>query len=146
LLKQGEKIKAIKLFRDRTGAGLKEAKDAVEAIERGEPTRRTPAEIETELAPLLKQGEKIKAIKLFRDRTGAGLKEAKDAVEALEPRYPRQMHCPNCGARAEPADAACHACGARLARPGVGCAWWWVAIVAAAAGLAASLYAASFFK
>lgn len=29
------------------------------------------------------QGQKIQAIKLYRERTGAGLKEAKDAVEEL---------------------------------------------------------------
>ncbi len=32
----------------------------------------------------LAQGRKIQAIKLYRDQTGAGLKEAKDAVEAME--------------------------------------------------------------
>jgi hypothetical protein len=31
----------------------------------------------------LERGEKIGAIKAYRERTGAGLKEAKDAVEAL---------------------------------------------------------------
>ncbi|MBU1055520.1 MAG: ribosomal protein L7/L12 [Proteobacteria bacterium] len=35
-LQTGNKIKAIKLYREQTGAGLKEAKNAVEAIERGE--------------------------------------------------------------------------------------------------------------
>ena len=34
----------------------------------------------------LAQGNKIGAIKLYRDRTGAGLKEAKDAVDALDTR------------------------------------------------------------
>jgi ribosomal protein L7/L12 len=33
---------------------------------------------------LVRDGRKIQAIKLYRDITGAGLKEAKDAVEALE--------------------------------------------------------------
>ncbi len=36
LLDRGRKIEAIKLYREQTGAGLKEAKEAVEAIERGE--------------------------------------------------------------------------------------------------------------
>lgn len=35
LLKKGEKIQAIKAYREETGTGLKEAKDAVEAIEKG---------------------------------------------------------------------------------------------------------------
>ena len=37
LLDDGHKIEAIKLYREQTGAALREAKEAVEAIERGEP-------------------------------------------------------------------------------------------------------------
>lgn len=33
---------------------------------------------------LLAKGRKIEAIKLYRERTGAGLKEAKDAVESMD--------------------------------------------------------------
>ena len=44
-----------------------------------------------ELAPdvvqLLNSGRKIEAIKVHRERTGLGLAEAKDAVEAFERRY-----------------------------------------------------------
>lgn len=36
ILLHGDKINAIKVYREETGAGLKEAKDAVESIERGE--------------------------------------------------------------------------------------------------------------
>ena len=36
LIHAGKKIEAIKVFREAFGIGLKEAKDAVEAIERGE--------------------------------------------------------------------------------------------------------------
>ena len=36
------------------------------------------------VAELLAEGRKIEAIKLYRDRTGVGLKEAKDAVERLQ--------------------------------------------------------------
>ena len=42
-----------------------------------------PEGIEAELLAVLESGRKIEAIKLYRERTGAGLKEAKDAVEAL---------------------------------------------------------------
>jgi hypothetical protein len=38
----------------------------------------------SEVRAELKKGNKIQAIKLFRQLTGAGLKEAKDAVEAME--------------------------------------------------------------
>ncbi|HEX5323551.1 MAG TPA: ribosomal protein L7/L12 [Capsulimonadaceae bacterium] len=40
------------------------------------------AEIESEI----RQGKKINAIKVYREQTGVGLKEAKDAVEAMERR------------------------------------------------------------
>lgn len=36
-----------------------------------------------EVADLVRRGKKIHAIKRYRDLTGAGLKEAKDAVERL---------------------------------------------------------------
>ncbi len=39
-----------------------------------------------ELTALLRDGRKIQAIKLYRDLTGATLKQAKDAVEELEAR------------------------------------------------------------
>ena len=44
-------------------------------------------DVEPELLSLLGRGEKIQAIKLYRERTGVGLKEAKDAVEALAQRH-----------------------------------------------------------
>lgn len=94
LVADGKKIEAIKLVREQTGLGLKEAKDAVEAIERGEsPDLRPPTNAPahgvsgTDLAAineLLLQNKKIDAIKLYREQTGVGLKEAKDAVEAIE--------------------------------------------------------------
>ena len=36
------------------------------------------------IAELLAEGRKIEAIKLYRERTGVGLKEAKDAVDRLQ--------------------------------------------------------------
>jgi ribosomal protein L7/L12 len=36
---------------------------------------------------LINNGKKINAIKLYREQTGLGLKEAHDAVEAFEKRY-----------------------------------------------------------
>jgi ATP-dependent Clp protease ATP-binding subunit ClpC len=41
---------------------------------------------EDEIAAILESGGKIQAIKRYRELTGVGLKEAKDAVEALEAR------------------------------------------------------------
>ena len=104
VLSAGKKIEAIKLFREATGLGLKEAKDAVEALERGDPvvlssSSAFPVTAEgfpdinriarlSEVAALAKQGQKIEAIKLYREITGVGLKEAKDAVEAMEAGQP----------------------------------------------------------
>ena len=86
LLAEGRKIDAIKRYREQTGAGLAEAKQAVEALERGEPPPagdRADSSLEAEVLALLEQGRKIKAVKLYREQTGVGLKEAKDAVEAI---------------------------------------------------------------
>src|SRR5262245_26326371 len=41
-------------------------------------------DLERQLRALLAQRQKIQAIKLVREQTGVGLKEAKDAVERLE--------------------------------------------------------------
>jgi ribosomal protein L7/L12 len=87
---QGQKIKAIKLYWARTGVRLKEAKDAVEAIQRGErlpePETSDNSFHET-LVSLLKQGRKIDSIKVFREVTGSGLKESKDAIESITARH-----------------------------------------------------------
>lgn len=85
-LQQGQKIPAIKRYRELTGAGLKEAKEAVEAMEAGETPpieRPDDGSWEAEVVSLLRQGQKIPAIKIYRERTGVGLKEAKEAVEAI---------------------------------------------------------------
>jgi len=94
LVREGKKIDAIKLVREQTDLGLKEAKDAVEAIERGEMPELKPRSMVTpreavgvdldEINELLLQNKKIEAIKLYREQTGVGLKEAKDAIEAIE--------------------------------------------------------------
>jgi ribosomal protein L7/L12 len=95
LLGQGQPIAAIKLYRDKTGLGLAAAKDAVERIQRGEsPGEYTPATSsvaptgqDKQLLELLAAGQKIAAIKLYRQQTRLGLKEAKEAVEALAAKH-----------------------------------------------------------
>jgi len=86
LLTQGQKIAAIKLYREQTGVGLAEAKNAVEGIERGDglPNNKAAAtDPEQQFLQLMMAGKKIAAIKLYREQRNVGLKEAKDAVEAL---------------------------------------------------------------
>ncbi|NJK43870.1 MAG: hypothetical protein HC933_05910 [Pleurocapsa sp. SU_196_0] len=47
----------------------------------------SPQAWEQDLLELIRSNQKIEAIKLYREQTGLGLKEAKDAVEALERRH-----------------------------------------------------------
>ena len=96
---RNRKIEAIKIFREATGAGLKESKEAVEMMIRN-PGTFTPsdhmttktADVDFELTGealdqinhAIDGNRKIEAIKIFREVTGAGLKDAKDAVEMME--------------------------------------------------------------
>ncbi|MCP9850375.1 ribosomal protein L7/L12 [Cyanobium sp. Morenito 9A2] len=89
---RGDRIGALRTLRERTGLGLKEAKEALEsgavAIRPGTaflgtPLRRPlgtslPAAVHAAIA----RGATIEAIKLTRQATGLGLKEAKEAVDA----------------------------------------------------------------
>jgi ribosomal protein L7/L12 len=105
LLARGRKLEAIKLYRERTGAGLVDAKEAVEAIERSEDRVR---EIEArafakvreldEIEQVLRTKGKIAAIKLYRERTGKGLKDAKEAVEAFAQERKIPIKNVGCGA------------------------------------------------
>lgn len=84
-LHMGNKIKAIKMYREQTGVGLKEAKNAVETMEQRKIFEMTEMYKGDEaIEYMLIAGNKINAIKLYRQRTGVGLKEAKDAVDWLE--------------------------------------------------------------
>lgn len=58
-------------------------------VNNSEPLQQNPAlddgfdEVAAQLVALLEAGRTIEAIKIYRGRTGVGLKEAKEAVEAL---------------------------------------------------------------
>jgi len=83
-LRAGQKIMAIKRYRELYGVGLKESKDAVEAIMAGAaPVAPEPTPtLQPELDHILATGQKISAIKYYREIINVGLKEAKEAVEA----------------------------------------------------------------
>lgn len=91
ILAAGHKIEAIKRVREETGLGLKEAKDLVEAMERGAPVsihapvpaRAYHGDLDREAKMLVAAGRKIEAIKLVREQKNLGLAEAKDYVERL---------------------------------------------------------------
>lgn len=107
LLQAGRKIEAIKLYRTQTGAGLKEAKDAVDRMEAelrygtSYPSMTSTHETQSpfqsdldssspslewndELRNLIRSGRKISAIKLYREKMNVGLKEAKDVVDRMQ--------------------------------------------------------------
>lgn len=89
-LQQGHKIKAIKVYREIFGVSLKAAKKAIEDIERDNKSISAESQEEKEqkdferaVVELVHEGKKIHAIKVYRERTNVGLKEAKEAVEYL---------------------------------------------------------------
>lgn len=87
-LSRGRTIDAIKLLRASTGLGLQEAKEAIDAHVAGHPVRLpagyVPGSLPPTVAEALQAGNKIEAIRRMRELTGLGLKESKDAVDALE--------------------------------------------------------------
>jgi ribosomal protein L7/L12 len=104
-LRAGKKIHAIKIYREVTGATLAEAKDAVDRLDlaiklygtmvvadaimegsqQGIPLNMDIQSILlTEMAYLISQGKKINAIKLYRERTGMDLSDAKAVVDRIE--------------------------------------------------------------
>ena len=87
LLASGNKIAAIKRYREETGVGLAEAKAAVESLEAGgsftERVQPEDSDLTQQIVTLLGKGEKIEAVKMYRDRIRVGLKEAKEAVERI---------------------------------------------------------------
>jgi large subunit ribosomal protein L7/L12 len=90
LLASGRKIEAIRVYREARGVGLAEAKSAVELVEAGRQwsaAERTPPTSEPGLVEdvleHVRAGRWIHAIKHYREATGSGLKESKEAVEAM---------------------------------------------------------------
>ena len=85
-LRLGRNIEAIKLLREATGMGLAEAKSLVDAHVAGNSIAMPAAALQRSLpasvTDALQRGNKIEAIKLLREKTKLGLKEAKDIIEA----------------------------------------------------------------
>ena len=94
-LQSGHKLEAIKLYRQATGSDLRTAKNFieklqsalegqdVEALAADNPSPRSPDQVHDEVLRLMQRGEKISAIKAYREHYKVDLKEAKEAVEAI---------------------------------------------------------------
>lgn len=96
----GNKIEAIKLYRELFGVGLAEAKNAVEHLETAlrnggatsipspgssaAPGLPVPPETMTKIRAAVLGGQKMAAIKLYREHHHVGLAEAKAAIDGLE--------------------------------------------------------------
>jgi ribosomal protein L7/L12 len=84
LIANNQKIAAVKLIMDHAHCGLKEAKDYADELQTSVQKPITnPANLDEQLLAILSQGNKLNAIKCYKDATGAGLAESKDYVEKL---------------------------------------------------------------
>lgn len=90
-LAEGNKMQAVRLLREQTGLGLHEAKDAVESyVPHDGAHGNHPAfnhstasgDLPHMVVAAWQRGHKIEAVRLLREQTGLGLKEAKDTLEA----------------------------------------------------------------
>jgi len=92
----GHLIEAIKIVREELGLGLAEAKALVERelkIGGLADIRRFGAEVSAPVLPVtavaaLQRGHLIEAIRAYREQSGVGLKDAKEAVEQYLERTP----------------------------------------------------------
>ena len=84
-IERGNLVDAIKLLRQQTGLGLKEAKDLVDSQVGGnvaKAARSWSGTLPASAAAALEQGNKVDAIRLLREHTGLGLAEAKASIDA----------------------------------------------------------------
>lgn len=105
LLKQGNKIAAVKRYMEATGADLRTSKDFVDQLQQALETGETPngnfsqqisKETLEQITSLLKEGNLIPAIKLYKAETGVGLRDAKMAVEAIAAEHGIECKTPGC--------------------------------------------------
>jgi ribosomal protein L7/L12 len=93
------KLDAIRLYRESSGLGLKESKDFIENLMSPERQIRMKLDallkhsgisfddqsnVPSGVLEALRRGQKIEAIRLYRESTHSGLKEAKERVEEIE--------------------------------------------------------------
>ena len=92
-------IEAIKLLREQTGLGLKEAKDLVDQQSGTHAALSdfSPETLPPSAAAALQQGNKVEAIRLLHQQTVIGLQEARALVEANAERLRPNLAVPSPG-------------------------------------------------
>nr|WP_165966086.1 ribosomal protein L7/L12 [Actinomadura sp. 7K534] len=84
MIGKGQYIPAIKLVREVTGLGLKEAKEYVDSLKGEAFARVVPPEAQGKAQALIAQGSPKDAVKLIRRELGLDSRAAKDYVKALQ--------------------------------------------------------------
>lgn len=87
LMMEGKKIEAIKAYMEMTHVGLEEAKTALDRYDPimqrvGLSVTDGPIADWSEIDGLIKAGNTIDAIRLYRQKTSCDLKEAKDVIDS----------------------------------------------------------------
>ncbi len=113
LILAGQKIEAIKAYKEITGMGLRESKEFIDDLEAqlrrdypdfpqnlaSSPKSHRPSmgnipeEDAKKMTDFIFAGQKIAAIKMYKEATGLGLKESKDVIDALEKQL--REECPD---------------------------------------------------
>ena len=139
-LQQGNFIGAIKLLRAAGGIDLQQAKAAIEQHidkTKAAATRAVGTGFDVpEVTEALKQGNKIDAIRILREKTGLGLAEAQDAVERQFSRYSSSSTSSSLDSPA-PVSTPTPYSGSTIVRPGLSPGEvphtkggrWWIAVV-----------------
>ncbi|WP_205718582.1 ribosomal protein L7/L12 [Actinomadura sp. WMMA1423] len=84
LVADGDMIPAIKLIRQATGLGLKEAKEYVDGLKGEAYARTVPFDVQAKARALLAEGRGKDAAKLVHRETSLGMRAAKDYVTAVQ--------------------------------------------------------------
>jgi ribosomal protein L7/L12 len=101
LLHDKQLLQAIMVYRDSTGVGLAEAKEAVEKMAQNEYSKPQAGVrnfddpvLEGKIRSLLSKGKKIDAVKIYRAEYGTSLQDATNAVERIQATMPRTAAMP----------------------------------------------------
>jgi ribosomal protein L7/L12 len=121
-IQAGEKLQAVKVYKEAKGVSLAEAKDVIDRlaeklqaegsmqyeaanIEQPAETHDHSAQesdgsLEERCLELIKSGNILQAVKLYKDESGAGLKDAKDMIDSMVAQLKKDIPSPQkgCGA------------------------------------------------